>query len=109
MKKCTKCNVSKPVEQFYKKGKYRHSWCSSCFNTHMIAKWKQRKIDAIAYLGGCCLDCKNSFHPNVYDFHHLKDKDAQWNKLRMRSWAAIKYELDKCVLLCANCHRLRHV
>lgn len=60
------------------------------------------------YLGGMCQDCAGVFHPNVYNFHHLRDKGFVWNRLRLRTWKQIVEELNKCVLLCANCHRLRH-
>ena len=67
----------------------------------------------IKYKGSKCNDCpltlENS-HPNVFEFHHLNpnEKDIDWKHIKVKKWDTIKIELDKCVLLCANCHRLRH-
>jgi len=74
-------------------------------------RWNKVKRKAISYLGGKCLDCKKSdLHPALYDFHHPNDnKECDWTKLRLRSWDKITKELDKCELLCAYCHRLKHV
>lgn len=71
---------------------------------------RQRKLDAIQYLGGICSDCKQDFHPAVYEFHHTdpETKDRDPSKMLQLSWAKVTAELDKCVLLCANCHRLTH-
>lgn len=46
----------------------------------------------------------------IFDFHHLNpsEKDVDWSKLRLKSDESIKNELNKCVLLCSNCHRKRH-
>ena len=73
-------------------------------------RWIKRKYDAIDYLGGSCHKCGGTFPRGCYDFHH-KDpstKEASWQKMRMWSWDRIIEELDKCALLCANCHRLEH-
>ena len=55
-----------------------------------------------------CLDCGENNHI-VLDFDHLKDK--KYNISRMIhdgfSWAAIKKEISKCEVVCANCHRIR--
>lgn len=68
------------------------------------------KLKAIEYKGGKCVDCHGTFHPAVYEFHHLdptfKDKDP--SKVMTLKWEKIVAEIDKCVLLCANCHRIRH-
>jgi hypothetical protein len=50
-------------------------------------------------------------HPALFDFDHREpaEKAFNWNKLRLRRWETIKAELDKCDLLCAYCHRLRHL
>ena len=113
---CPRCGQSKLLGEFYEKtgardetAGSRQNFCKGCFNAYCVQRWKDRKVQAVAYLGGQCQDCGNVFHPNVYDFHHLRDKDVAWNKLRLRSWKRIQEELDKCALLCANCHRMRHV
>ena len=108
-KLCPKCNTVKPLSDYYaRENGNKQTYCKLCFNTYCMNRWKQRKLDAIAYKGGCCMKCKGTFHQTVYEFHHTGVKDVQWNKLRLRSWDKIKAELDVCQLLCANCHRLEH-
>jgi NAD-dependent dihydropyrimidine dehydrogenase PreA subunit len=72
-------------------------------------KGRKNKLKAIEYLGGHCADCKNEFPPYVYDFHHLDPtiKDSNIARIMGRKWENIVSELDKCILLCANCHRIR--
>jgi len=71
---------------------------------------RKRKEEAIEYLGGICTKCNGTFHPAVYEFHHrdpaTKDRDP--SKMLQLSWKRLQEELDKCELLCANCHRLTH-
>ena len=110
---CTKCGVEKPLSDFYNRNDSgnTYSYCKDCFNEYCIQRWIDRKIQAIEYLGSKCSHCDISYpeypYP-VFDFHHIGDKDVQWNKLRLRSWDKIKKELDECILLCANCHRIVH-
>jgi len=68
------------------------------------------KDRAIALLGGVCFDCKQGWHRNVFDFHHedMDNKDELLSSLWPKSWDKIEAELNKCILLCANCHRMRH-
>ncbi len=71
---------------------------------------KLHKQKAIEYLGGKCMHCGGKFHPSVYDFHHVNpsEKEGLLSKILGASWIKIQKELDKCILLCANCHRLEH-
>jgi methylaspartate ammonia-lyase len=82
-----------------------------------VSKLKQRKTratnkaKAVAYLGGKCTHCDLvSTHLCVYDFHHvdMNKKEADPGSLLHHSWTRIQNELDKCILLCANCHRIEH-
>jgi hypothetical protein len=70
---------------------------------------RKNKLKAIEYLGGHCTDCKNEFPPYVYEFHHLDPTTKKYTITRImgRKWENIVPELNKCVLLCANCHRIR--
>lgn len=107
---CPRCNEEKEVTDFYKRDKkHAASFCKDCFNKYCMKRWQDKKIKAIESFGNTCLDCKQSFHPNVYEFHHLRDKDNDWGTLRLKKQSAIDAELSKCVLLCANCHRIRHI
>lgn len=115
MKQCTRCNKKKPLGEFYhRSGKRRselYSYCKRCFTDYLSRKWVQRKKDAVEYKGGKCYDCNGDFHYAVFEFHHRdpNTKDARWIKIRQWKEERRLAELDKCDLLCANCHRMRHV
>jgi hypothetical protein len=70
---------------------------------------RQLREHAIAYLGGKCRLCGYDKCPSALEFHHVEVwlKDFTISD-RMTSFEAIKPELDKCELLCANCHREVH-
>ena len=112
---CTSCNEEKLICEFYqqKDRKNGYSHCKECFNNYCVDRWRQKKIESIHHMGSSCVDCGISYpntHYSVFDFHHLNpsEKDVDWGKLRLRSWDKIVKELSKCVLLCSNCHRIRH-
>jgi hypothetical protein len=66
------------------------------------------KLKAIKYKGGKCICCGYNQHPGVLDFHHLDQSTKEFGigtRGYTRSWEKIKAELDKCILVCANCHR----
>ncbi len=68
---------------------------------------KQRCVE---YLGGVCVDCGIQTLPAVYDFHHRNPDEKSFDIATRRNWSfeRLVAELDKCDLLCANCHRIRH-
>jgi hypothetical protein len=76
------------------------------------AKQLDRKTKLIEWFGNKCKDCKKSFNIVCYDFHH-RDPDTKDFALEIRSfskpWESIIVEASKCDLLCACCHRLRHL
>lgn len=71
---------------------------------------KELKIKAIEYKGGVCSRCGYDKCTDAFDFHHvLGEKDfGIGSKGYTRSWERVKIELDKCILVCANCHREIH-
>ena len=66
----------------------------------------------IKHLGDKCKRCNGKFDLCCYDFHHRdpneKEFDPCASNLANKSWDVVKQELDKCDLLCANCHRFTH-
>ena len=59
-----------------------------------------------------CIRCGYNEHPIALDFHHRENtgKIANISKLVLAgaSLSRIKCELEKCDILCANCHRIFH-
>ena len=57
-----------------------------------------------------CTDCGNTYDPICMDYHHIQPKTYSVSFLVNSDFSQkrIQEEVDKCVLLCSNCHRLRH-
>jgi len=119
MKICKKCNLQKLEVDFYKQKQvgnngqiwpYLDCYCKSCRLKASSDRSRNVKIKAIEYLGGKCKDCGLQDDPCVFDFHHTDptQKELTLASRGGRSFKSIKAELDKCELLCANCHRKRH-
>jgi len=74
----------------------------------------QLKQQMAQYAGGKCKDCGLIYtveNSPVFEFHHLNPLIKSFNicnELQLHDIDVIKSEIDKCNLLCANCHRLRH-
>lgn len=84
-----------------------------CKNKYFVQKRREKlKFMSIEYKGNKCQDCQTCFPQyNVYEFHHLNPNEKDFSLSsdgHTRSWEKVKQELDKCVMLCANCHRIRH-
>jgi hypothetical protein len=128
VKKCNKCGLDKPhrwvLSKRYTLGGCYMSKCEDCQRAarrirdrrrrqRYKAKYHDIKQQIITYLGGKCLDCNLIDEPAVYDCHHLESAKKDFNICagawrNYRTFNQLKPELDKCVLLCAVCHRKRH-
>lgn len=74
------------------------------------ARKRLNKEKAVVYLGGKCLRCGYSKCIAALDCHHVKpgSKDYTLTHLMASSWKKVEKELQKCILLCSNCHREEH-
>jgi hypothetical protein len=111
-KTCPSCKKEKTVDEFGRRDGRNgiQSYCIPCVYESQMKRWVQRKLDAITYLGGQCKLCGGKFHFASYDFHHRDqtEKEFEWYKLRLKKWELVTKELDKCELLCRNCHSVVH-
>jgi hypothetical protein len=71
-------------------------------------KYNEKYINFIVELkiNGCAM-CGYNKHPSALDFHHTNPKDKLFGFAanNHRSQKDIINEVNKCILLCANCHR----
>jgi len=125
---CTKCKQEKNESEFYNRKDTKTKKtekCKLCVNlTH--AEWEKRnphyqrdycnarrlknKLSIIEKLGGKCVHCGLVDNHVVYDLHHLDPsiKEYSLGLILDHSQNKIQSELDKCILLCSNCHRKEH-
>jgi len=82
---------------------------------YLIAAVRKRRKKvrqmSIEYKGGVCERCGYNRCTEALEFHHNDNSGKDFgisSKGYTRSWARVKEELDKCILLCANCHREIH-
>jgi hypothetical protein len=72
---------------------------------------KKLKAMVIEYKGGVCIICGYDKYPGAFDLHHVDGSTKEFglsSEGLTRSWEKTKAEADKCVLLCATCHREVH-
>lgn len=72
---------------------------------------KRKKTHAVNSFGGSCQICGYNKCTEALEFHHLNknEKEEEPAYVIMRwSWERAKKELDKCILVCSNCHREIH-
>jgi 5-methylcytosine-specific restriction endonuclease McrA len=74
----------------------------------------ERKLAAVIYKGGSCQECGED-HPAALNFHHrdpsTKSFDVNSKTLSMPNkipWSTMRDEIEKCDLLCGNCHNKHH-
>jgi hypothetical protein len=86
--------------------------CRLCKAEEMrrAASAKRQYLDTYKALAGCA-DCglRNPLHPEIYDFDHLPGSGKEFNVSQMltKSWKRLLMEIEKCEVVCSNCHRIR--
>jgi hypothetical protein len=130
---CTKCKVDVDTSQMCKS----RSYCKKCWSDYMKAyydskpekrqqnrtlandpvKNKLRRTSKYDFIWkikcGPCVDCGQKFHPFAMDFDHRPgaDKKDHVSVLtgKKMNLDVIQAEVNKCDLVCSNCHRIRTI
>jgi len=128
MKKCSKCKKKKPTTEFSKDNSRKDGLAHKCKECHKELardhyeankdKYKKRRQKVVEetrrYVqelkeSNPCSDCGQHFHYCVMDFDHVRgEKKFNVSQTgRFSNLGAVKLEIAKCDLVCANCHRVR--
>lgn len=118
---CRKCENFYPIEKFNKGPQenfgYRYQ-CKSCDasayqkekqqgTANVTVKKKNRELKAkyVALLGGQCHKCGYKESVSALEFHHIDPTVKQYSSTLIYRREDANEEIDKCCLLCANCHK----
>lgn len=119
-KQCKLCGNIFEVQKFGKKRLYCYN-CSPYYK-HNDQKGRAKtiatlrraiKIQLVKYKGGKCERCGYNKCMNALQFHHTdpSKKDfniSQYTCSNKLDLDKVYQEIDKCILLCANCHAEEH-
>lgn len=128
-KVCGKCKHDKKLTEFSKSSRHgdgHRTECKSCRNLESKrayandysgkrTKMQERYARCRKFLNEAkdkpCADCKQKFPPPVMHFHHRNptDKIIEVAKLVQHKTDTLQAEIDKCDVICANCHIIRHL
>lgn len=116
---CPKCKIEKPNTEDYfylrpnRNGK-THSYCKSCNHKLVLDRQRKFKFKIVQLKGGKCTKCGYDKCLSAMEFHHINPNEKDFNFAQYRHTSfeknkkIIMQELDKCILVCANCHREIH-
>lgn len=107
--KCKICGEKDPNLFYFRKRDtfvLRKDKCRNCLNKESADRFRNHKKEAVAYKGGKCVRCGYNKCLASLDFHHVNpnEKDLNWRKMGNWCLEKVKSELDKCELVCRNCH-----
>ncbi len=109
---CSKCKEEKPFSEFHfdKYNENYRSFCKPCDHKRVTDYQRANKQICLDYKGGKCQICGYDKYNGALEFHHTdpEQKDFNLSDFSVYNLNNIKKELDKCVVLCANCHREVH-
>lgn len=120
MKKCVSCDnifIQKTKQNIYCsrkcRSKSKYAMLSEDKKKLYVLKKKKRlhkmKKKLVSLKGGSCNYCGYNKCMSALEFHHIyNDKEIQISKLKGYRLEKILKELDKCILLCSNCHSKEH-
>ena len=106
LKECKKHGLTEFVLR--KNGWYR---CKKCAVEAVQKRREKIKNALIEYKGGECQICGYKRYRGALEFHHVNPDEKEFGiskEGKTRSLEESKKEADKCILVCANCHREIH-
>jgi len=111
MRYCSRCRtelIESNIVYRDKLHKRPRSECKDCFSKIQSEQQQKRKVKLIELKGGCCSICGYNKCNGALEFHHLDETKKEFGLSKIMSWENTLLELDKCILVCSNCHRELH-
>lgn len=109
---CHRCRQDVPVDNYYRRrgGTGTSPYCIPCMKDQALVRQRALKLQAIRYKGAKCQRCGYDRCVGALEFHHRdpSGKDFSLGHTKNTNFEKVRAELDKCDLLCANCHREIH-
>ena len=85
--------------------------CKKCRVEAVQRRRDKIKEMSVQYKGNKCCMCGYDKYIGALEFHHLDSSQKDFGisaKGYTRSFEKVKEELDKCILVCSNCHKEIH-
>lgn len=117
MKQCISCKQIKSLSEFYTNGKYHNKQkykpnCKICCTLERKTIVEAKRLAIEASFGMTCTICGYDRCSAALEFHHIDPNAKEYSPSNLINDATplktVFAELEKCVLLCANCHREVH-
>ena len=113
---CPHCHERKHLSRFKVQPRGKHGRSSIC-HACLYQRWQRPKameryewINTYKLERGCA-DCGYADHPHALDFDHLPGTEKLYSIgsgwAGSAPWDKVLAEIEKCEVVCANCHRIR--
>ena len=128
-KKCNCCHKTKPTSEFYRNKRMKDGYQRSCIECgkarnkewyshnkecvaerHILNRTKSAERFKMYKSTLSCIKCGEN-EACCLEFHHINPDNKAFNiseKVRSLKWKTLLEEIEKCVVLCSNCHKKVH-